>query len=328
MTPTERRIAAVWAPLLGVDEAAIGRDDHFFDRGGSSLQAVTMVLRLGKEVSLSEVTRHPVLADLAALIDERPAPSTGLLHVLSDPGEGGRATLVGLPPAGGHAVNFRPLATALRGSGLAVHAVELPGHDPDGSDDTDGALLPLDEVADRVAAETADLPGVVLWGHSAGAATALAVARRLEERGTPARRVVIGAQLLGDADARRRDAAELAARSDADLLASSAAPPDLAPDRAARAAAAFRHDCLAAHGYLVGALEDPPADRLATPVTVVLAADDPSTAGREARHRDWGLFARQVDLHVLDDGGHHFLRTRPAAAARVVRAATDPVPSP
>lgn len=325
MTPTERRLAAVWAPLLGVDADAIGRHDHFFDRGGSSLQAVTMVLRLGKEVSLSEVTRHPVLADLAALIDERPAPTTGLLHALSDPGEGGRGTLVGLPPAGGHAVNFRPLATALRGSGLAVHAVELPGHDPDGGD---GALAGLDEVADRVAAEVADRAApVVLWGHSAGAAMAVAVARRLEDRGTPARRVVIGAQLLGDADARRRDAAELAARSDADLLAGNAVQPHLDPRSAARAAAAFRHDCLAAHAYLVGALEDPPAVRLATPISVVLAADDPSTAGREARHRDWALFARNVDLHVLDDGGHHFLRTRPAAAAGIVRTAADLVPA-
>jgi surfactin synthase thioesterase subunit len=58
--------------------------------------------------------------------------------------------------------------------------------------------------------------------------------------------------------------------------------------------------------------------RLTAPVTAVVAADDPSTAGFAERHRDWLLLTEQVALHVLADGGHHFLRTRPADAARAV----------
>ncbi|GLZ52637.1 amino acid adenylation domain-containing protein [Actinomycetospora sp. NBRC 106378] len=76
LTPTEQRLAAVWAPLLGVDESAIGRDTHFFERGGSSLLAVKMAVRLQKAVSLPEIGEHPVLADLAALLDERAATPT------------------------------------------------------------------------------------------------------------------------------------------------------------------------------------------------------------------------------------------------------------
>ena len=56
--------------------------------------------------------------------------------------------------------------------------------------------------------------------------------------------------------------------------------------------------------------------KLAAPVTVVVAADDPCTADFAQRHRDWQLLADQVDLHELADGGHYFLRTRPADAAR------------
>ena len=79
LTPTEQRLAAVWAPLLGVDEAAIDRDTHFFERGGSSLLAVKLAVRLQKAVSLPEIGAHPVLADLAALLDERAAtaPTSG-----------------------------------------------------------------------------------------------------------------------------------------------------------------------------------------------------------------------------------------------------------
>jgi hypothetical protein len=71
LTPTVARVAAVWAPLLGVDASAIGRDTHFFDRGGSSLLAVKMAVGLKKAVSLPEIVKHPVLADLAALIQSK-----------------------------------------------------------------------------------------------------------------------------------------------------------------------------------------------------------------------------------------------------------------
>jgi surfactin synthase thioesterase subunit len=54
---------------------------------------------------------------------------------------------------------------------------------------------------------------------------------------------------------------------------------------------------------------------------VVVAADDPITAESTRRHRDWRLLATHVDLHELADGGHYFLRTRPAEAAQPVRRA-------
>jgi hypothetical protein len=72
-TPTERRLAAAWAAILGVPEERIGRHDHFFDRGGSSLSAVRLAVALDRVVSLKDVTRHPVLADLAALVDRTAA---------------------------------------------------------------------------------------------------------------------------------------------------------------------------------------------------------------------------------------------------------------
>lgn len=71
-TPTEHRLAAAWAKVLGTPQDQIGRHDHFFfDCGGSSLSAVKLAITLDRAVSLTDVTRHPVLADLAALIDGR-----------------------------------------------------------------------------------------------------------------------------------------------------------------------------------------------------------------------------------------------------------------
>jgi hypothetical protein len=70
-TPTERRLAAAWAAVLGIPQEQIGRSDHFFDRGGTSLSAVKLAITLDRAVSLKEVTRHPILADLAGVVDDR-----------------------------------------------------------------------------------------------------------------------------------------------------------------------------------------------------------------------------------------------------------------
>lgn len=70
-TPTERRLAAAWAEVLGVPQARLGRQDDFFARGGTSLSAVGVAVSLDREISLKDLVRHPVLTDLAALIDAR-----------------------------------------------------------------------------------------------------------------------------------------------------------------------------------------------------------------------------------------------------------------
>jgi len=93
---------------------------------------------------------------------------------------------------------------------------------------------------------------------------------------------------------------------------------ELDAPRAEQIGAAYRHDCVSAHRWIADALDRPPAVKLSAPVTVVVAADDPYTAGSRHRYREWQLLADQVDLHELADGGHYFLRTRPAQAAQAV----------
>ncbi|MFD7445769.1 amino acid adenylation domain-containing protein [Streptomyces sp. NPDC059909] len=67
----EERLAAAWAKVLGIPRDQIGRSDHFFDRGGTSLSAVKLAIALDRAVSLKDITRHPHLADLAELVDGR-----------------------------------------------------------------------------------------------------------------------------------------------------------------------------------------------------------------------------------------------------------------
>ena len=180
-TPTEQRLAAAWAKVLGVPQDQIGRQDHFFDRGGTSLSAVKLAIALDRAVSLKDLTRHPVLADLAALVDGRSERRAGLLQALSD-GRTGASRRPGVLPVRGRQRGELPAdGRALRGSGLAVYAVELPGHDLAAEREP---FAPMDQVVDQVVAEITarGLTTVLLWGHSSGTAFAVETAR-LQERG-------------------------------------------------------------------------------------------------------------------------------------------------
>jgi amino acid adenylation domain-containing protein len=326
-TPTELRLAEAWEKVLGIAADGISRHDNFFDRGGSSLLAVKLAIALDRAVSLKELTRHPVLADMAALVDGKSERRSGqrgqqLLQPLLE--QAGPATaLVCFPYAGGNAVNFQSMAGALRDSGLAVYAVELPGHDLAAEGEP---FASMEQVVAQVTAEITGrgLSRVLLWGHSSGAAFALAAATKLAEAGVDVARVFLGAQLPGEAARRRASVTELTGRSNAEIAAALSADGgytelgELDAQRARQIGAAYRHDCVSAHRYLADALDRPPAAKLSAPVTVVVASDDPSTADSAVRYRDWGFVAGQVDRHELADGGHYFLRTRPAETAEAV----------
>ena len=339
-TPTERALTAAWATVLGIPPDQIGRHDNFFELGGTSLSAVKVAITLDRAVSLKDLTQHPVLADLAGLVDGRSERASGLLQSLLEPDGGQDAALVCFPYAGGNAVNFQSMARALRGSGLAVYAAELPGHDLAAENEP---FAPMAQVVEQACAEITRLqvPRVLLWGHSSGAAFALATAAKLGEAGVNIQRVFVAAQLPGDAADRRASITDLTGterRRDrrgadhgdrrgaagAELTTVTGAAEfraelgELDAPRAEQIGAAYRHDCVSAHRWIADALDRPPAVKLSAPVTVVVAADDPYTAGFRHRYREWQLLANQVDLHELADGGHYFLRTRPAQAAQAV----------
>lgn len=70
-TQTEIKIAKIWSELLKVDK--IGRDDDFFDLGGDSLLAITLLTRLETEfnadLSMKDIMEHTTLKAMAACLD-------------------------------------------------------------------------------------------------------------------------------------------------------------------------------------------------------------------------------------------------------------------
>lgn len=317
-TATERRLADVWAEVLGVPVGHVGLDDHFFEQGGTSLAAIRLLARLDGAVTVAEVTRHPVLADLAVAIERRAecgSPSVSRLVELSPRGTSDRGTLVCFPYAGGNAVNYRAVAEALAPSGIRVYGVELSGG---GAEFASVAEHVQDVVSDLVA-----LGPLALWGHSAGTAFAIEAARRLHALGGDLRHVFLGAQLLGEPDERARTARwaagldETAAAKALNAELDDAGPMTIGVDAARGTAAAYRHDVTIANRYLADVLAEPTAP-LSVPASVVVAKNDPGTSGHRTAHKDWEHLVSPVQLCELPHGGHHFLHTRPAEVAEIV----------
>jgi amino acid adenylation domain-containing protein len=71
-TATERWLAAAWAKVLGIPKEQIGRRDHFFELGGTSLSALRLAVALDRSVSFRNLVGHPILADQARLIGHWP----------------------------------------------------------------------------------------------------------------------------------------------------------------------------------------------------------------------------------------------------------------
>jgi amino acid adenylation domain-containing protein len=69
---TESKLVEIWADVLAVEISAIGIDTNFFQAGGHSLKAVTMVAAIHKEldvlVPLAEIFQTPTIRQLTAKI--------------------------------------------------------------------------------------------------------------------------------------------------------------------------------------------------------------------------------------------------------------------
>ncbi|MEU3795530.1 amino acid adenylation domain-containing protein [Streptomyces fructofermentans] len=334
-TAAERRIAAIWAGTLGVEESAIGVDDSFFSLGGDSFAALRIVRQIDPGLALVELYRTPTVRGLAALLADRAEHGTGqqeearpLLHRLTpqaaDPGSGG-VTVVAVPFSGGSAVAYRPLAEQLP-ERWGLYAVELPGHDMSRPDD---ALLTGAEVASRVVAELGTVEGpVMLYGHCLGTAVTLEVARQAEAAGVDVVGVGLGASF---------PTARLPGRffdwlhrlvptdwltSDREYLSYLRARGGFTdlddPEQEQFVLRNVRHDARDAEEYYTKTYQDATTPRLRAPVLSVVGSRDRVTELYEERHQEWEHFSDDVSLAVLPKAGHFFVRTHAEPLARTL----------
>ncbi|RVX38304.1 amino acid adenylation domain-containing protein [Nonomuraea polychroma] len=325
-TPTEVRIAAVWASVLGTDD--LGVDDDFFALGGDSFMAVRAVREIDPALRVIDLFTRPTIRELAAHLDSgsRDGAESGLLHRLAGPAVASRTVLC-VPYGGGSAAAYGPLATELaaRHPGTAVLAVELPGHDPARPDEP---MLTLPELVDRVVAELSTLSTgpVALYGHCVGSAAATELALRLEESGVPVAGLFVGgsfpdARLPGRISAwwnQRFPANRWSSdRSQRDFLRTLGALDEETGDTTIMLRG-LRHDVEEAQAWFSGELAAAGARKLAAPVLCVIGERDRSTELYQERYREWGAFAERVELATIPRAGHYFLKHQASRLAELI----------
>lgn len=183
-------LAALWREALG--NRIGGPEDDFFSLGGDSLALLALVeriaQRLGARLAIQAVLQRPTLAGLTDLIATAASAPAGPAETrktaaapvselpLMELRREGAETLFCFPDIMGRGLVFLPLASLI--PGLRVLALNYPV----GPDLIEHCLAAVLASQDRQPA--------TFLGYSAGASVALAVARELERRGRPVRRLV------------------------------------------------------------------------------------------------------------------------------------------
>jgi amino acid adenylation domain-containing protein len=180
-TPTEKKLARIWESLLKTKK--IGIHDDFFDIGGHSLIAVTMVVKieqeLGMRIPIATLFDRSTISGIAELIDQGPDNLTW-------------RSLVPIRPAG----SKKPLFL-IHGMGLNVllYTSLIKHLDPDqpvyglqakGLNGSDAPLESMEDIASYYISEimTVDPDGpYAMAGFSLGGRIAYEMARQLFEMG-------------------------------------------------------------------------------------------------------------------------------------------------
>ncbi len=174
-------LCRLFAAVLECD--VVGPDDDFFEIGGSSMAAISLILeierRTGLELSVQAIYNSPTPGGMAALLGGDEVADVSSIIVL----RGGVAchALFLVHGAGGSAIELRDLARQFDPD-LRVYGIQASGFDGTSPDCTVEAMAR--RYADEVARLRPSGP-ILLVGYSSGGLIAFEMARHLAARGRP-----------------------------------------------------------------------------------------------------------------------------------------------
>ncbi|WP_177307189.1 non-ribosomal peptide synthetase [Pseudoduganella namucuonensis] len=181
-TAMERELVAIWEGALAA--RPIGIHDNFFDIGGDSLAAVSILASidtlLGCKVPMYTLTEHPTIERLAVALGRQITPPDTIIPLGAD---NGRTPLYLAASGHGDLMRFQDLARRVSDT-YDVYMLQPPADRP---------VKTVQELAELyvncILAQGRE-PGV-LAGFSVGGVAALETARLLRGSGTPVRTLVL-----------------------------------------------------------------------------------------------------------------------------------------
>jgi amino acid adenylation domain-containing protein len=179
-TPAEKRLAKIWAEVLGVDE--VGMDDNFFELGGHSLMAVLLFARIllefGKRLPLATLFQAPTVAQLAAVIQKQ--GTSGWSSIVPIQAAGSRPPFFCVHAKGGNVLEYYDLARHL-GADQPFYGLQSLGLDSEHE-----AHTRIPDMATHYIKEMREIQPVgpyFIGGRSMGGTIAFEMACQLRETG-------------------------------------------------------------------------------------------------------------------------------------------------
>ncbi len=311
----EQRLADIWSEVLGVNK--VGIDDNFYDLGGESFKSIKAVKRMDSTLNVIDLIRHPTIREMAELLSQKDREkSKDILYELTRPThESAKVNFICIPYGGGNAITYKPLADVLP-EGYKLYAVQVPGHDYLSANKE---LKPLDEVAQICLEEikTKVRGPIAIYGQCVGGALAIKLAQLLEEEKIE----IIGVfQAANFPDSRLPgklfalinklfpEERFLSDKVYKEMLKSIGGGDEtLNKEEQAFMLKGMRHDSKASLDFFTeaaNAKEGP--QKLKAPICCIIGEKDRTTEFYAERYLEWELFSDQVNLKVIEGGGHFF----------------------
>lgn len=186
MTPTEVTIQSIWQTVL--DQPITDLDSSFFDIGGHSLQAISMLSKIkretGKKITVDVLFKLPTIRQIAQYIDGAGGADTnrvmGNIISLGDHHSEEKHNLFLFAPVGGSAMCYHQIATSLsqRFNVYGVQLINILDYVPD--------QTPLSQRVTKLFKQLQNMPsasGTCLAGWSMGGVIAQQMACEYQRRG-------------------------------------------------------------------------------------------------------------------------------------------------
>ena len=324
----EEKIASIWKETLEISR--VGIDDNFFDLGGESFKAMSVVRKISPSLSVIDLFKYPTIRELSDYIsNKQKEEKREILHELTKhvSKEKKQMNLICIPYGGGSAVAYQPLANEIP-ENWSLYAVQIPGRDFSRPHEKPESLEKVAEMCISEIKEKVTGP-IVLYGQCVGGALAIKLAYMMEEQGME----LVGVIEAGNFPSPRlpgkwfelwskifpRDR-WISNRLYKEILKSIGAPIGGSNNEAEQdfIIRSLRHDSREAEDYYTKMFSTENLKKLKAPITCVVGERDRTTEFYQERYKEWEHFSNCVNLRVIENAGHFFQKHQADILAQII----------
>ncbi|MCP4160885.1 MAG: AMP-binding protein, partial [Deltaproteobacteria bacterium] len=318
----EEELVNIWKDILGIK--SIGIEDDFFNLGGNSLKAVTMVYKIkkvfnDKEIPLIDFYKNPVIKNLSELISGNSENDLTIIKAIKK-NNNSEINLICIPYAGADASIYFNLAEDISKltEKISIYGINSISNNLDGDGDGDGARLQdIKTLANNCFNEiNGNIKGpIIIYGHCIGSALSVEISHLLEEADMEVKALCLGASIpLRRRSMKRQN--PMLKMSDYDIyeILKEWGLPDIELDAEdlSYLIRNFKKDIKMYRDY--GIIKR--KWKLNIPLYCIVSKDDPLTIGYKRKYKNWETYTtNNITLIELEDCSHYFINEIPETLA-------------